>query len=73
MLSSERAYERNNTPFNISQQMKQALISDGDRDVTRIMNRMAVIEQHETTQETITKLLVLLESGEADRFVAHLY
>ena len=53
--------------------MKQALISDGDRDVTRIMNRMAVIEQHETTQETITKLLVLLESGEADRFVAHLY
>jgi hypothetical protein len=34
---------------------------------------MAVIEQFRATQETIAKLLSLLESSEADRFVAHLY
>jgi hypothetical protein len=37
------------------------------------MNRAAVIEQLKATQETISKLLALLESSEADKFVAHLY
>ena len=37
------------------------------------MNRAAVIEQIKATQETLSKLLVLLESSEADKFVAHLY
>jgi hypothetical protein len=36
------------------------------------MNRGAVIEQVKATQETLNKLLALLESSEADRFVAHL-
>ena len=34
------------------------------------MNRAAVIE---ATQQTLEKLLVLLESGERDRFASHLY
>jgi hypothetical protein len=37
------------------------------------MNRVAVIEQLRATQETLSKLLALLESGEAHKFVAHLY
>jgi hypothetical protein len=37
------------------------------------MNRAAVIEQLKATQETIAKLLALLESSEADKFVAHLF
>jgi hypothetical protein len=37
------------------------------------MNRAAVIEQIRATQETLNKLLALLESSEADKFVAHLY
>jgi hypothetical protein len=37
------------------------------------MNRAAVIEQLKATHETILKLLALLESSEADKFVAHLY
>jgi hypothetical protein len=37
------------------------------------MNRTAVIEQLRATQEMIGKLLVLLESIEIDKFVAHLY
>jgi hypothetical protein len=37
------------------------------------MHRAAVIEQLRATQETIGKLLLLLESSEADKFVAHLY
>jgi hypothetical protein len=37
------------------------------------MNRAAVIEQIKATQETLSKLLALLESSEADKFVAHLY
>jgi hypothetical protein len=36
------------------------------------MNRAAVIEQIKATQETLSKLL-LLESSEADEFVAQLY
>ena len=35
------------------------------------MNRAAVIEQLKTTQETISKLLVLLESGETERFARY--
>jgi hypothetical protein len=35
------------------------------------MNRAAVIEQLKATQETLSKLLALLQSSEADRFVAH--
>ena len=31
------------------------------------------MEQLKATQETISKLLALLESSEADKFVAHLY
>ena len=38
-----------------------------------IMNRAALIEQLKVTQETLGKLLALLESSEADKFVAHLY
>src|SRR4029453_16749675 len=38
-----------------------------------IMNRAAVIEQLRQTQETLAKLLALLEAGEADKFAAHLY
>jgi hypothetical protein len=38
-----------------------------------LMNCAAVIEHIKTTQETLSKLLALLESSEADRFVAHLY
>ena len=37
------------------------------------MNRATVIEQLKVTQETLSKLLALLESSEADKFVAHLY
>ena len=37
------------------------------------MNRAAVIEQLKATQQTLEKLLALLESGERDRFSAHLY
>jgi hypothetical protein len=37
------------------------------------MNRAAVIEQLKQTQEMLTKLLALLEAGEADKFAAHLY
>jgi hypothetical protein len=37
------------------------------------MNRAAVIEQLKATQETLAKLLALLQSSEADKFVAHLY
>jgi hypothetical protein len=37
------------------------------------VNRAAVIEQLKRTQETLGRLLTLLESGETDRFVAHLY
>ena len=37
------------------------------------MNRAAVIEQLKATQETLNKLLALLQSSEADKFVAHLY
>jgi hypothetical protein len=37
------------------------------------MNRAAVIEQLKATQETLNRLLALLESGEAGKFVAHLY
>jgi hypothetical protein len=37
------------------------------------MNRAAVIEQLRATQETLSKLLALLESTQADKFVAHLY
>ena len=37
------------------------------------MNRAAVIEQLRATQETLSKLLALLESSEADKFAAHLY
>ena len=37
------------------------------------MNRAALIEQLKVTQETLGKLLALLESSEADKFVAHLY
>jgi hypothetical protein len=33
----------------------------------------AVIEQIKATQETLSKLLALLESSEADKFVAHPY
>jgi hypothetical protein len=38
-----------------------------------IMKRGAVIDQLKATQETLAKLLALLESSEADQFVAHLY
>jgi hypothetical protein len=37
------------------------------------MNRAAVIEQLKAMQETLAKLLTLLESSEADKFVGHLY
>jgi hypothetical protein len=37
------------------------------------VNRAAVIEQVKQTQETLAKLLALLEAGEADKFAAHLY
>ena len=37
------------------------------------MNRAAVIEQLKQTQETLAKLLALLEAAEADKFAAHLY
>jgi hypothetical protein len=36
------------------------------------MNRAAVIEQIKATQVTLSKLLALLQSSEADKFVAHL-
>lgn len=35
--------------------------------------RAAVVEQLKVTQETLGKLLALLKSSEADKFVAHLY
>ncbi len=38
-----------------------------------IMNPAAVIEQLKETQQTLANLLALLESGERDRFAAHLY
>jgi hypothetical protein len=37
------------------------------------MNRPAVIDQLKATQETLSKLLALLQSSEADKLVAHLY
>jgi hypothetical protein len=37
------------------------------------MNRAAIIEQLRATQETIGKLLALLESTDQDGFTAHLY
>jgi hypothetical protein len=37
------------------------------------VNRAAVIEQVKQTQETLAKLLALLEAGEGDKFAAHLY
>jgi hypothetical protein len=37
------------------------------------MPRTAAIEQLKQKQETLSRLLALLESGEADKFVAHLY
>jgi hypothetical protein len=37
------------------------------------MNRTALVEQLKATQDTIGKLLTLLESSEPDKFVAHLY
>jgi hypothetical protein len=37
------------------------------------MNRAAVIEQPKQTQEMLAKVLALLESSRADKFVAHLY
>jgi hypothetical protein len=37
------------------------------------MNRPTVIDQLEVTQETLGKLLAVLESSEPDKFVAHLY
>jgi hypothetical protein len=37
------------------------------------MNRAAVIEQLKETLQALEKLPVLLESGERDRFAAHLY
>ena len=37
------------------------------------MNRAVVIEQLKQTQEVLSKLLALLEAGEADKFAAHLY
>jgi hypothetical protein len=37
------------------------------------MNRAAVIEQLKATQHVLNKLLALLQSSEADKFVAHLY
>ena len=37
------------------------------------MNRAAVIEQITATQEMLNKLLALLESSEADKFITHLY
>ena len=38
-----------------------------------MMNRAAVIDQLVVTQNTIARLLALLESSEADQVVAHLY
>jgi hypothetical protein len=37
------------------------------------MNRAAIIEQIKATQDTLNKLLALLQSSEADKFVGHLY
>jgi len=37
------------------------------------MSRAALIEQLKVRQETLGKLLALLESSEHDKFVAHLY
>jgi hypothetical protein len=37
------------------------------------MPRAAVVEQLKVTQEMLNKLLALLQSSEADKFVAHLY
>jgi hypothetical protein len=37
------------------------------------MNRAAVIEQLKQTREILAKVLALLESSEADKFVAHLF
>jgi hypothetical protein len=37
------------------------------------MNRAVFIEQLRATQQTVEKLLVLLESSEQDRFASHLY
>jgi hypothetical protein len=36
------------------------------------MNRAAIIEQIKARQDTLNKLLRLLQSSEADKFVAHL-
>jgi hypothetical protein len=38
-----------------------------------MMNDAAVTEQLKQTQEMLGKLLALLESSQADKFVAHLY
>ena len=37
------------------------------------MDRAAVIEQLKQTQDTLAKLLALLEAGEADKFAGYLY
>jgi hypothetical protein len=37
------------------------------------VTRAAVIEQLRATQETLNKLLALLESSQGDRFAAHIY
>jgi hypothetical protein len=37
------------------------------------MNRAVLIEQLRATQQTLEKLLVLMESSEQDRFASHLY
>jgi hypothetical protein len=49
------------------------LLTSSESRYYTITNRAAVIEQLKATQETLNKLLTLLESSEADKFVAHLY
>ena len=43
------------------------------RDITRYVNRAAVIEQLKQTQDMLSSLLALLQAGESDKFAAHLY
>ena len=49
--------------------------SEWDRDITRTMSRMALIDQIQQARELSKNLLTLLqlESLECDRFVSHLY
>jgi hypothetical protein len=46
-----------------------------NRDITRYVNRAALIDQIQQARETLEKLLTLLQSTpvERDRFVSHLY